>query len=67
MAKGRTIKTGDNQARKSTHDIFSTVQPMFEAAGMATMSRNRSGDQLVWSTIIKKVRNKSNDQQPMTK
>ena len=53
--------------QKIYSDILSTVRPMFEAAGMATISSNRRGDQLVWSTIIKKVRNKLNDQQPMTK
>jgi hypothetical protein len=54
-------------SQKIYSDILSTVRPMFEAAGMATMSSNRRGDQLVWSTITKKVRNKLNDQQPMTR
>ena len=39
------------------------VRRMFEAAGMARMSKNRRGDQLVWSTIIKKLRTKINNDQ----
>jgi hypothetical protein len=37
---------------------FSNVGRIFEAAGLDKVVTNRSGDQLVWTTIIRKLRKK---------
>ena len=37
---------------------FSNVGNIFEAAGLDKVVTNRSGDQLVWTTIIRKLRKK---------
>jgi hypothetical protein len=37
---------------------FSNVGRIFEAGGLDKVVTNRSGDQLVWTTIIRKLRKK---------
>ena len=45
---------------------LTNVRAMFLAAGLETIATNRRGDQLVWSTIIKKVRAKLKSEQATT-
>ena len=45
---------------------LSNVRTMFLAAGLETIATNRRGDQLVWSTIIKKLRAKLKLEQART-
>jgi hypothetical protein len=59
------IETKASEALLDTSDRnLANVRRMFEAAGLESVAtKNRRGDQLGWSTIIKKLRNKLKDQE----